>query len=133
MHFRLIGRILRQELFVRRPAIAIMRIGWIVAKFGVLDQMPDDIDAKTIDAPAKPETHRLIYRSAHFRIAPVQIRLLGKEGVIVILPGGSVVFPAAAAEFRQPVVRRSAIRSAVAPDVPVAPGINARTAAFNKP
>src|SRR6476661_4795586 len=114
---------------MRRPALAIIRVCWIVAKCRVLDQMPDHVDPETVDAVAEPETHRIINSLAHLRIAPVQIRLLGEEGVIVVLPRGVVVLPGAAAEFRQPVVRRPAVRGRIAPDVPVALWVIARTPA----
>src|SRR6266536_721496 len=70
---------------------------------------------------------------AHFRVAPVQIRLLGQEGVTIILPRRGVVLPGAAPEFRQPVVRRAAIRRGIAPDVPVALWIVARSPTFDEP
>ena len=110
MHLGLVGGILRQDLFVRRPAVEVMRVGRVVAKVGVLDQVPDHVDAKAVDALAQPEPHHVVDRLAHFGIAPVQIRLLGEKGVVVILPGRFVVLPGAAAEFRQPVVRRAAVR-----------------------
>jgi len=41
MHFRLIGRVLRQDFLVRRPAFE-RNAGFAgVAKFRVLDQVPD--------------------------------------------------------------------------------------------
>ena len=118
---------------MRRPALAIIRIWWIVAKRCVLDQVPDHVDPETVDAFAKPEAHHVIDGPAHRRIAPVQIRLLGKESVIIILPRRGVVLPGAAAEFRQPVARRPAVRRRIAPDVPVALWIVARTPAFDEP
>ena len=124
---------MRQDLFVRRPALDIMRIGRIVAEFGVLDQVPDHVDAKAVDALLQPEPHHVVDRGAHVRIAPVEIRLLGQEGVIVILPGRLVELPRAAAELGQPVVRHAAIRLRIAPDVPVAFGIVARGAALDEP
>src|SRR6266404_6624939 len=102
---------------MRGPALAVIRIWWIVAKLRILDQMPDHVDPETVDALAKPEAHHVIDGPARFRIAPVQIRLLGKEGVIIILPRGGIILPGAAAEFRQPVVRRPAICRRIAPDV----------------
>ena len=83
---------------MRRPALAIIRIGRVVAKLRVLDQVPDHIDAEAVDTLAKPEAHDVMDGLAHFRIAPVQIRLLGEEGVIIILPRRGVIRPGAAAE-----------------------------------
>ena len=52
---------------MRRPALTIIGVGRVVAKFGVLDQMPDHIDAEAVDALAKPEPHHLVDRLAHLR------------------------------------------------------------------
>ena len=90
----------RQQRLVRRPARAKIWIGRIVAEFRILDQMPECIDAEAIDTLLKPETHRIVDRLTYCRVAPVQIRLLSQEGVIIILPCAGVVFPRAAAEIR---------------------------------
>ena len=66
---------------MRRPALVIVRVGRVVAKLGVLDQMPDDVDTEAVDTLAEPEPHHVIDRLANFRIAPVQVRLLGQEGM----------------------------------------------------
>src|SRR6266446_9316684 len=118
---------------MRGPALAVIRIWWIVAKLRILDQMPDHVDPETVDALAKPEAHHVMDGPAHLRFAPIQIRLLGQEGVIIILPRRGVVLPGAAAEFRQPIVGRAAIRRRIAPDVPVTLRIVARTPAFDEP
>ncbi len=110
MHFRLVGGILRQDFLVRRPAFDEMRVGRIIAKFAVLDQMPDHIDPEAIDTPAEPEAHHVVDRLAHLRIAPVQVRLLAEKGMVIILTRRLVILPGAAAEFRQPVIRRAALR-----------------------
>src|SRR6185437_9984750 len=99
----------------------------------VLDQVPDHIDPKTVDALAEPEPHDLVDRLAHRGVAPVQVGLLGEEGMIIILSGRGIMLPGAAAEFRQPVVWRPAVRTGIAPDVPVALVIVARTAACSEP
>src|SRR6267378_2952151 len=108
-------------------------IGRIVAKLRILDQVPDHIDAEAVDTLAKPEAHHVVNRLAHSGVAPVQIGLLDQEGVIVVLPRARIVGPGAAAEFRHPVVRRTTVRSRLAPDVPVALTIIAGTAAFDEP
>ena len=133
MHLRLVGRILHHDLFVRRSALAKMRIRRVIAEFGVLDQMPDDVNAKPVDAPAQPKSHHIIDRLAHLRVTPVQVRLLGEERVIIILTRCGLVLPSAAAKFRQPVVGQPAVRSAIAPDIPVALWIIARSSRFDKP
>src|SRR3546814_17002081 len=67
------------------------------------------------------------------RIAPVKIRLLLQEGVVIILFGSLVPFPGRAAEIADPVIGRSAAGSRIAPDVPVATRIVPRRSALNKP
>ena len=95
---------------MRRPALD-ENADWADCReSGVLDQVPDHVDAKAVDALAQPEPHHVVDRRAHRRIAPVQIRLLREEGVIVVLSRRCILFPGAAAEFRQPVVRRPAVR-----------------------
>ena len=49
-----------------RVAVRIIRVGRVVPKLRVLDQMPDHIDAKTVDALAEPEPHHVVDRLAHF-------------------------------------------------------------------
>ena len=46
-----------------------------------LDQQPQHVHAEAIDALLQPEPHPAIHRRAHFRIAPVQIRLLFQKRV----------------------------------------------------
>ena len=91
MHFGLIGGILRQDLFMGRASLMIIRVGRVVPKLRVLDQMPDHIDAKTVDALAEPEPHHVVDRLAHLGVAPVQVRLLGEKGVIIILSGCLII------------------------------------------
>ena len=82
--------------------------------------MPEYIDTKAIDTFPKPETHDVVDRLTHGRIAPVQIGLLGEEGVKIVLPCTGIVFPGAAAKFRHPVVRGSPVSARLAPEIPVA-------------
>ena len=56
--------------------------------------MPDHIDPEAIDAFAQPEPHHLVDRLADRGIAPVQVRLLGQEGMIIILSGRRIYFQA---------------------------------------
>jgi len=99
MHFRLVGGVLRQDFLVRWPAFDETRIGRIVAKLAVLDQMPDHIDPEAIDTPAQPEAHDIVDRLAHFRVAPIQVRLLAEKGMVIILTRRLVILPGAAAKF----------------------------------
>src|SRR3984885_12734180 len=116
-----------------RLAFAIFRIRRIVAKLRILDEMPDNVDAEAVDSLAKPEAHYVMDGLAHRWIAPIQIGLLGEEGMMIILPRRGIILPGAASEFRQPIVRRTAIGARLMPDVPVAFRIVARTSALHEP
>src|SRR5438132_5117188 len=104
---------------VRRIGRVEVRIRRIVAKLVVFDQMPQNVDAETIDPASKPKTHHLVDGRADSRTAPIEVRLGGEKRVIVILSGCVVIFPSTAAKYRQPIVGRPAIRGGVLPDVPV--------------
>src|SRR6202000_456950 len=95
--------------------------------------MPDHVDAEAINALAQPEAHDVIDCFAYVRIAQVQVWLLGKERVIVILPGDIVELPGAAAEFREPVIGRPVVGIRIAPEVEVSLGVVARASRFDKP
>ncbi|MNZ99622.1 hypothetical protein D3C78_1189560 [compost metagenome] len=93
----------------------------------------DGIEAETIDAALQPEAGDIEQFFLNFRIMQVEIGLRGQEVVHVILHAGGVPLPAGAAEDRQPVVGRRAIRLAVRPDIPVRFRIVAAGAAFHEP
>ena len=57
----------------------------------------------------------------------------GEVGVVIELPGPFVEGPGRAAELARPIIGRPAIGASVAPDVPVALGVEARGAAFEEP
>src|SRR5829696_8968757 len=114
---------------MRRQPGPVVGIEWVVAECRILDQMPDDIDAKTVDAAPQPEAHGVMDGGAHLGVAPVEVGLGGEEGVIVVLAGRGVVLPGAAAKLTEPVVRWTAARRRIAPDVPLALGRRARRAA----
>ena len=63
------------------------------------------------------------------RIAPVEVRLPGQEGLVIVLARHAVAGLGRAAETGDPIVRRSAIRGRIAPDVPVALWTGPRRAA----
>lgn len=48
------------------------------------------IDPKSVDSSPQPETQGLMHRGAHVWISPIQIRLLGKIGMVVILAGAFI-------------------------------------------
>ena len=130
---RRVGAVDRDELLEGRIAGAEVGVGRVVAELGVLHHVPDDVDPEAVDAALQPEAHGVVDRRPHRRIAPVEIGLLLQEGVVVVLPGGRVEFPGAAAGLAHPVVGRAAARRRVAPDVPVAARIAARAARFLEP
>src|SRR3954465_6371803 len=95
--------------------------------------MPDHIDAETVDTASQPESHDVVNRLTNPRIAPVEVGLLGKERMIVILPGVDIVLPCAAAELGHPVVGRTAVFCRLAPEVPVAFRVVPRVATLQEP
>src|SRR5262249_36497226 len=99
VHLRPIGRVQGNQAMVRQVGRAETRIRRIVAKPSVLCQMPDDDDAKAVDASLNPETLWLVGGGSYGGIARVEIRLGGEKGMIVILSGCAVIFPSTAAEY----------------------------------
>ncbi len=79
----------------------------------------EHVQAEAVHTHVQPEAEHIQHGGADLRIAPVQVRLLRVEHVEVVLPGGGVKLPAAAAEARLPVVGRAAVRGRIAPEVPV--------------
>src|SRR5689334_22209406 len=75
----------------------------------------------------------IVHRGPHVWTTPIEVRLFLEEGMIIILGSDGVVFPCAAAEIAQPVVRRPTIRSRIVPEVPVTAGIVARRTALDEP
>jgi hypothetical protein len=73
--------------------------GGVIAEFSVLDQMPDYVDPKAIDALAEPKPHHVVDRFAHLGIAPVQVGLRSEEGMVIILARCLFILPSSAAEF----------------------------------
>ena len=108
-------------------------IGRVVAPPRVLHEVPQHVDAKAVDAAVEPEAQHAVHRGAHRGVAPVEVGLLLQEGVVVVLAGALVERPGAAAEVAQPVVGRAAAGRRIAPEVPVAPRVVARGAAFAEP
>src|SRR5437667_11257863 len=64
---------------VRQVGRAETRIRRIVAKLSVRDQMPDDVDAESVDATSKPEAHHLIDGRSDSSIAPIEARRSGRD------------------------------------------------------
>ena len=94
-----VGREQRDEALMRGLSFPIGGIWRVVAKSLVLDEMPQNVNAKAVDTPAQPETHDLVHGHAHLRVAPIQVRLLGEECVIIVLSSALIERPGAAAEL----------------------------------
>ena len=123
----------------RLPVLVVdaVRAG-VGAELRVLGDRVGDVDAEPVDAAVQPEAHRLVQRRLDLRVVPVEVGLLGQERVQVPLPGRVVPRPGPAdrREVRDPVVRRLPVGAAlvaVAPDVPVAPGVVAGGAGLGEP
>src|SRR5262245_39524355 len=115
----LVGRVELQQAIDVGLFRSIGRVDWIVSKRRILDQVPEHIYAKTIDAAVEPEPHYRIQGSAHLRIAPVEVGLLLQKSMVVVLLRCLVPCPCTPAEIACPVVRRSAIRFSIPPNVPI--------------
>src|SRR5262249_51524361 len=99
VHFRQIRRVEWHEPLARWPARGVVGIYGIVAKLRVLDEVPDHVNAKTVDTLTQPETHDLVHCANHLGIPPVQIRLREKESVIIILTCSILKRQAPSADF----------------------------------
>src|SRR3546814_20506468 len=56
----------------------------IVREVSVLHHVPEHVDPETIDSAREPEAQHIVHCLLSGRIAPVQIRLLLQEGVVII-------------------------------------------------
>ena len=79
-----------------------------------------DIHAEAVHALVAPPCHHAVHVVAQFRILPVQIGLLRREQVQIVHVRFRVKLPRRSAEARPPIVRRTAVRFRLAPDVVVA-------------
>ena len=109
VNLRLIHGVGPDQAARRRHPRTPVRIGWIVPQPVVLDEMVDGIDAEPVDPPLEPEPQHIEHRRPDRLVAPVEVGLLLEIGVIVIFPARRIQGPGRAAEFAEPVVRRTAI------------------------
>ncbi|EGE59994.1 hypothetical protein RHECNPAF_1760086 [Rhizobium etli CNPAF512] len=117
----------------RRGVAALRRKGGIVAQQRVVEIEIDGVEAEAIDASIEPEAHDIEQTVLHVRIMQVHVGLRGEEIVQVILHARRIPRPCRAAEDRQPVVRRRAVRLGVGPDIPVGLGVGFAGAALHEP
>src|SRR3954471_14115712 len=78
------------EALRRRRCIVRFEIGWIVAQQIVLGENGARVDPEPVDAALQPEAKRVSHGTPDLRVAPVEVGLLGQEGVVVILAGSFV-------------------------------------------
>jgi len=95
------------------------RIGRVVANRPILDEMPHHVDPESVDPSPQPETQRLTHRRLHVRLSPIQIRLLGKIGVVSSIGRWPHPSPGAAAKVADPIIWGSAMWGRLPPDIPV--------------
>ena len=89
----------------------------------VLEERVEHVEPEAIDTTLEPGPRHAQHLGTDGGVPPVQVRLLGQEGVHVVLAADVVPLPCGAAEERHPVVRPGSSRAPrrrVAPDVPVA-------------
>ena len=93
----------------------------LIAQFRILEQRGDGVETEAGDAAIQPEAHRGEHGVLDLRVAPVQIRLLPVEHVVVELIDCRHVPPGRATEQTHPVVGGQALTGgaglAVVPDV----------------
>ena len=120
VHLRPVHREHAPEAELLHLRVVVLGHGGVVAQLAVLDDRVADVDPPAGDAARVPEAQDLVERVAHLVVPPVEVRLARQEVVQVVLAGRLVQLPGRAAEVRQPVVRRPAVRRRVGPDVEVA-------------
>ena len=93
----------------------------------------DRIQAHAVHALVEPEAHVVQRRGAHRRVVEIEVGLRRQEVVQVVLAASRFPLPGHAAEQRQPVVGRAAVRLRIGPDVPVGLVVAAAFAALAEP
>ena len=128
--------ILERVGIVRAEAAAgaqLRRLGRVVAQLRVVVREVDRVQAEAVDAAIQPEPQVVDLRRAHLGIVEIEVGLRGQEIVQVVLPAPRLPFPGDAAEDRQPVVGRRAIRLRIRPHEPVRLWVVAAGAALAEP
>ena len=107
--------------------------GRVVTEFRVLHQEVGHVDAEPVHPAVEPEAHHPMHRRLHRGVAPVEVGLLGQEGVQVVLAGGRIPLPGRPAEHGLPVVGRRPAGAGVPPHVPITPGAVAARTGLQEP
>ena len=84
----------------------------VVAQLGSFTSRSIASSAEAVHAALDPEAHHVLHRRHDLRVAPVEVGLLGIEGVQVPAPARSVAVHAGPPKADDPVVRRPVARSA---------------------
>src|SRR6202140_2867818 len=92
-----------------------------------------DVDPESGDTAVEPEAIDVVEGIADRWIPPVEVRLLGEEVMQVVLARLRVECPGGPAEGAQPVVRRTAIRLGIGPDITIAVCRAARGSGIDEP
>src|SRR3546814_10913394 len=100
MHLWLIGGMELKDAMHLTHGRSESGVDRIVREVSVLHHVPEHVDPETIDSAREPEAQHIVHCLLNGRIAPVKIRLLLQEGVVIILFGSLVPFPGRAAELR---------------------------------
>ncbi len=105
-----------------------------VGEVGALEQRLHHVHAEPVHPAVEPEPQGVVHGRHHLGVAPVQVGLLGQEEVQVVLARGGIELPGrGTAEVADPVVGRAAVRTRIAPDVPVPFGVVPRRARRPEP
>ncbi len=103
---------------------------------GVLEEDVEHVEPEPVHAAREPEADHVQHGGGDFGVAPVQVRLLGREDVEVVLAAPLVPRPRRSAKERGPVVRGPpppARPAPVVPHVPVRVRAGAVRAGGNEP
>ena len=99
--------------------------GQLARQVRALGNQRNHIHAEAVNAAVKPPVHHVVYRAAHSRIFPVEVRLLLRELMQVVFATLRAILPCRTAEVGAPLVRLSAGRAGLVaeaggtPPVPV--------------
>ena len=91
MHFGQIIRVFVLDIGIAERILA--RKNRIIVQVRIFEESRDRIHAKSCRATIQPEAQHVIHCFAHFWVAPVQVRLLNIEIVVIPLSGLGVEGP----------------------------------------